>query len=278
MKIAAYAKVNLTLEITGVRDDGYHFLDSVIQSVSLCDIITLNPGKNIAVRCSIPQLDGAGNIAYAAANRFFEITGICGGAEIYIEKRIPYPAGLGGGSADAAAVICGLDKLYGTQLSLDELRTAVLPVGSDIPFCIAGGTARVRGIGEVVEQLSPFKELWMVIVSAGIKESTAAMYKAIDFRQSVSCVTSEFIAAMPGEKSFEFCKNAFSFAYADSEGWNELKNLGAAAVSISGSGPSLFGIFESENAAKAASAVLDSREIKNYVVEAVPFGIKFLTS
>lgn len=277
MKIAAYAKVNLTLEITGVRDDGYHFLDSVIQSVSLCDIITLNPGSGIAVGCSIPQLDGVGNIAYAAANRFFEITGICGGADIYIEKRIPYPAGLGGGSADAAAVICGLNKLYDTHLSLHELRTAVLSIGSDIPFCIAGGTARVRGIGEVVEQLPPVKGQWMVIVSAGIKKSTAAMYKVVDLKKSVSCATSEFITAMPEKKSFKFCENAFSFAYADSERWNDLKNLGAVAVSISGSGPSLFGIFESENAAKAASAALNCRGIKNYLAETVPYGIKFLT-
>ena len=153
MKVKACAKINLTLDIVGKRCDGYHLIDSVFQSVSIFDELCVEKGDGITVKCSVGSIDNKDNIVCKAAEKFFENTKINGGAAIEIKKNIPLAAGLGGGSADAAAVIVALDRLYETKLSNEQICSIGLSVGADVPFCTVGGTARVGGIGEIVEKL-----------------------------------------------------------------------------------------------------------------------------
>ena len=262
MKLRAYAKLNLTLDITGRRADGYHLIDSVMQSVSLYDTVTVEKSPKIVVSSSDSSLCGENNIAFSAARLFFEKTGLSGGAEIFIEKNIPYPAGLGGGSADAAAVLKGLNALYGAGLSENELRALSLGIGADIPFCISGGTARVGGIGEKIKKIPFIGERWFVTANAGTKKSTAQMYSRLDAAVNSPYVpvralyTPKFIRMLAGggaDAALRCCGNAFMFAYRTSPVFGLLRENGARTVSLSGSGPAAFGVFESKKAAESAA-------------------------
>ena len=150
MKIKAFAKVNLSLDVTGKRADGYHTLSSVFQSVSLSDIVEIKKADSISVKCSDTSLNGEDNLCNTAAVKFFEAAKIQGGAEIFIEKHIPLAAGLGGGSTDAGAVLKGLNELYGKPLSEQKLLEIALSLGADVPFCMVGGTKLCEGIGEIM--------------------------------------------------------------------------------------------------------------------------------
>ena len=136
LEIKAAAKINLSLSVTGIRGDGYHNIDTVMQSVSLYDTLTVSRADKITVECG--EMSGERNIAFKAAKLFFEHTGICGGAFIKIEKNIPDGAGLGGGSADAAAVLAGLDRIYNTGLSYETLSGLAARLGADVPFMLRG--------------------------------------------------------------------------------------------------------------------------------------------
>ena len=155
--LSAKAKINIYLDVTGKRADGYHLLETVMHTVSLCDTVTLTKTdrSGIEISCSEPLIPcNEKNIAYKCAAAFFEKTGISGGSvSIDIIKRIPSQAGMGGGSADGAAVLTGLDRLFETDLSENELVSIGAKIGADIPFCIKGGCGYCTGIGEIIEPL-----------------------------------------------------------------------------------------------------------------------------
>ena len=180
MKIKANAKINLTLDVLGKRDDGYHLIDSVFQSVSLGDIVTVNKCDVIRVDCTDSTICDESNIAYKAAKMLKDEFNLPGGISIQLKKVIPVAAGMAGGSSDAAAVLVALNKLYETNLSEDELCEIGLSVGADVPFCIIGGTARVGGIGEKMEKLPDMPQCAIIIIKHGQKLSTADMYRQVD--------------------------------------------------------------------------------------------------
>ena len=155
----AYGKLNLTLDILGRRPDGYHDLRMVMQSVSLCDRVTIRETENgqIALRTSASYLPcDRGNLAYRAAEAFFAAVDVANpGVALYVEKRIPVCAGMAGGSADAAAVLRGLRRMYAPQLSMEELCRIGERVGSDVPYSVFGGTALAEGRGEILTRLAP---------------------------------------------------------------------------------------------------------------------------
>lgn len=260
MKLKANAKINLTLDVIGKRDDGYHLIDSVFQSVSLCDEISVEKCDNITVRCSDNTICDNSNIAYKAAQKFFEYANISGGAQIVIKKHIPLASGMGGGSADAAAVIVALDKLYKTNLSKDTLCKIGLSVGADVPFCIMGGTARVGGIGEQMSKLPDMPDCAILLVKHGTKLSTADMYKKID-----SCPQTKFYtqAVSDGIKNGDLnvvCKNvynAFSAVCYNNDLINDIKQTKPLAVSLSGSGPTVFAIYSDMLLAADAKSELE---------------------
>ena len=275
--IKAYAKINLCLKIDGKREDGYHLIDTVMQSVSLKDKITVTQNKNIKVICSNKAFDGEDNIATAAAKLFFSETGISGGAKIKITKKIPAAAGLGGGSADAAAVLLALNDLYEAGLATEKLQELALKLGADVPFFIKGGTWRSQGIGEILTALKPFGKGCFLLCKADEKPSTAEMYKKLDSLNYIKPDIDGFISACEkGDEKLiaEGMKNSFTAVWENSATEKRLLKTDALAVSLSGSGPTWFGYYNDKNDAKKAKKALKTAEIDCYLVKPVKYGIE----
>ena len=257
--LRAPAKLNLYLDITGRRTDGYHELETVMTSVDLCDIVTIKlaDGENEQIRASctnaeIPQNDG--NICHKAAKLFFEAAKIRSGAEINVEKKIPHGAGLGGGSADAAAVFRGLNELFGFPLKTDELLKIGGKTGADVPFCIVGGTKICRGTGEIISESPELPKKYFLIVMPGFCCDTKAAYRRYDESPiKPKSALEKFYADFP-----KALYNVFEELYKSEEICGiktRLLENGAESASLTGSGAAVFGVFEnrgkSENARRA---------------------------
>lgn len=257
----AYAKINLTLAVGEKRSDGYHEVVSVMQRVSLCDTLTAErTDSGISLACSDPSLPaGEGNLAHRAASLFFRETGIVGGVALTLEKRIPSQAGLGGGSSDAASVLLALRKLYAPAMPDGALETMATALGSDVPFFIRGGTQLAAGRGEVLSPLPPLTDGWFVIVKPAESFSTPAMYRRLDELPPV-CAPSlpPLQGSLPALAAGLF--NRFEAAVpAGSAVWDikaQLTAHGALASLLSGSGSAVFGLFDSETAARTAAEAL----------------------
>ncbi len=171
------AKVNLRLQVLGRRSDGYHEIDTVLQSIDLCDeIVIALSGLNLRIFAPPYLPTGEGNLCYQAAQSFFALIRERARATIWLTKRIPVQAGLGGGSSNAAAVLLGLNELHHNPLNSEELTQLAAAVGSDVPFFLIGGTARARGRGERVEALPDARRWWLRIVKPELGLSTAQVY------------------------------------------------------------------------------------------------------
>ncbi|MGN0542526.1 MAG: 4-(cytidine 5'-diphospho)-2-C-methyl-D-erythritol kinase [Acutalibacteraceae bacterium] len=265
LTVDAPAKINLFLDIVGRLDNGYHSLFMIMQSVALSDKITLEKSENkgIFLSCSEPRLPSdKSNIAYKAAAAFYNCTGIEPEIKIDIEKRIPFAAGLAGGSADAAAVIAGLNELYKTGLSQTELCEIGLSVGSDVPFCIAGGTCLSQNTGGVLSRLKPLKECYIVLAKPEAGVSTAGAYEAADktylyrpdsMRMLDACEKGDF------EAMCRYAGNVFEqvVEVVDRVEFKRImRKHGCSLCQMSGSGPTVFAIFESRENAESCAAEL----------------------
>lgn len=275
----AYAKINLTLGITGKRDDGYHTVDTVMQSVSLADRITVEKQADISVNCIGADVCEKDNTAYKAARLFFDKTGISGGAKIDIVKNIPAAAGLGGGSADAAAVLLSLNKLYNGGLNPQELCNIAVSIGADVPFFIEGGTKRARGIGEVLSDCAPFPDCQILIIKHGEKPSTAQMYKRLDGAKNSFVIDNDRFLRLLKEGCLKtLCgsiANSFEVLWDNSELKKLLCDTRPLCVSLSGSGPSVFAVYDNETSLLKAKETLDNREYECYLTRPVDCGVKF---
>lgn len=264
--LKAYAKINLNLDITGVSNDGkYHIVEMVLQSVDIFDTVSVSKNDNqITVKCG-DDLSGENNIAYTAAKKFFEFAEIDGGAEIKIKKRIPIAAGLGGGSTDAAAVINALNILYGTNFDDSVLEKIAEEVGSDVPFFIKGGTQLAEGRGTILTPLPDLPECAFLIIKDGYKPSTGEMYRRFDELTNVThCATSDLVDAICEGNLIEASKNmknVFELLYEKEflHTKDELMENGAVCSALSGSGPSIFGLFKTVEEAKKAKDALSEK-------------------
>lgn len=264
--LKACAKLNLFLDITGKCENGYHLLKSVMQSVDIFDRVSVKKSSEISVKCSESALDGENNLAHKAAALFFGQTGIAGGAEIYIEKRIPMQAGMAGGSADAAAVLYGLNRLYEAKLSAEELCAIGARLGADLPFCLCGGTMLCEGIGERLSLLPELSDCFFVIVKPEIGMSTAESYRIYDEHEAAGLEHGDFSAmstALDNEDvSGISCAlyNALECTVPDSvlKIKSALLKVGAEGALMTGSGTAVFGIFDGIESAAKAKAVLSS--------------------
>lgn len=178
----AYAKINLTLDVLGRRSDGFHEVDMTMQNIDLSDLIWLerSMGDEIVFETNaahIPTDDR--NLAVQAANIFREYTGVTSGLHITLEKNIPVAAGLAGGSSDAAAVLRGMNRLFCTKLSVDELCKIGAKIGSDVPFCVVGGAAIARGRGEKLESIAHQSQMYVLLVHPHLFVSTGEIYQAL---------------------------------------------------------------------------------------------------
>ena len=276
MIVKANAKINLTLDIVGKRDDGFHLLDSVFQSVSLFDEIEIKESENISVAFSDSQVDGKTSLAMKAAKAFFEYTKIKSGAEISIKSNIPTCSGMGGGSSDCAGVLVGLNRLFGTSLSLNALCKIGATLGSDVPFCIVGATARVRGVGEIVEPLPDIQKLNLLIIKHSQKLSTADMYNKIDSRQFISPKTENMVKAIKNNDISEILNNiSNAFLSVADISFEEklLKECGALKAGLSGSGPSVFGIFPDTHTSDTAFKTLKNAGYTVFLAQTSEKGI-----
>ncbi len=250
MNIKAYAKINLSLALTGVREDGYHTLHSVMQTVSLCDALSVELAETTVFTCSEPSLAGEKNLCIKAAIGFYRETGLDGGARIHLEKHIPTGAGLGGGSADAAAVLRALNVLHGEPLTTERLLALGQTLGADVPFCLHGGKCLCTGIGEVLTPLPAGEPLYLVIAKGADGLSTPDMYRRMDaVRDTWSAPdrTGYFNDFEPVAESV-----LPDIAYLK----RRLRELGATDAMMSGSGSAVFGIFETEEQTKKAAESL----------------------
>lgn len=283
--IAAPAKINLSLDITGKLENGYHALDTIMQTISIEDKITLaKTGRQISVLCDHPQVpQGNGNICHKAAEAFFEKTALEGGVIITIDKNIPVAAGLAGGSSDAAAVIKGLNLLYGTGLTQREMCEIGLKCGADVPYCIVAGTCRAKGIGEKLTKLPSFAGVYIVLVVPDFFVSTEWAYKNYDLNKTdEKPCTEELISYICGrdiKNTAERMVNVLESVTAKKhpeiqEIKNDIKKSGACGSVMSGSGPSVFGLFENEEKARIAFSVIREKYNRSYLTLTVDGGIK----
>lgn len=264
MKLKANAKINLLLDITGIKKNGYHSLFTIMQSVSLGDIITVErtQGEEITVSCDVDGVPtDKSNIVYKCADKFFQYAGITEnkGVHIHIEKRTPFGAGMGGGSADGAAVLVALNKLFGTDYHEKVLCRIGVKVGADIPFCIVGGTALCLDTGAVVAPLSDMEGYHIVIVKPESSVSTKEAYDAVDSLENMKHPKNqemlEYFADGDFKNGLKLCSNVFEQAF-EIAGRVDVKDIcnrkGAIASCMTGSGSAVYGVFEEkENAEKA---------------------------
>lgn len=283
MRIKAYAKVNLSLDVTGKRPDGYHTLSSVFQSVSLYDNVSVAASDRLTVAFSDMELNNKVSLCFKAAKLFFETAQMSGGAEIYVENRIPRASGLGGGSADAAAVLVALNKLYGYPLTSEKLLDLALMLGADVPFCVLGGTRLCEGIGEKMTELPSMPQCFIVIAKKGEKSSTADMYRALDeFDDRRRPDTARILNGLRSGDLYEMFRGAYNCfeAVTDSSALAEIRtaaeSFGAVYCGISGAGPSGILVFENKSNAETAERCLANSGFESFLSHPVGHGVEII--
>lgn len=283
MQVEAHAKLNLTLDILGKRVDGYHELRMVMQSVALHDLLTVEIGTGEGLRLSTNRSflpSDQRNLAAAAALRFSKETGIdLGGISIRIQKDIPVCAGLAGGSSDAAAVLRALNVLTGAELNPERLAQIGQRVGSDVPYCVHGGTALAEGRGEALTPLAPLPFCWIVLCKPDFPIATPELFRRADgVRLRRRPDTAGLIAALEAgdlEGSARRLYNVFEdvlprrMAAEIAAIKSVLLGHGALGASMSGSGPTVFGIFRSEEAARHAQEDLAGVYRETFLTQSV---------
>lgn len=266
----AYAKLNISLDIVGKRPDGYHDMVMVMQSVSLCDelCIRLNDTGELSAVSDLHFIpNDERNLAVRAARQFLDAAGEPGqGVEISMKKRIPVGAGMAGGSADAAAVLRSMNRLYGGRFSTAELEEIAAGIGSDVVFCVAGGTALAQGRGELLTRLPDMPECYFVICKPGFSISTPELFRSIDsapLRHHPD--TAGILESLDRGELEGICRRLYN-VFEDvsdrriktvGEIKSRLLDCGAAGAVMTGTGSAVFGIFtDAATARKAQSALL----------------------
>lgn len=268
----AYAKINWYLAVGGRRTDGYHDILSLMQTVSLADTVTIReetePGIHLRCHGDIRIPAGNTNLAWIAAERCFAHIGREPAVTIELEKCIPTGAGLAGGSADAAAVLRGINRIFGQPLSHNVLMKIAAEIGSDVPFCLDGGTALVHGRGECLTAVAPIRKRHLVLANAGEFVSTGEAYAQMDERQSpkplgdcealLSALCSSDTTIPENLLRNDFASIVLPHCPKASDALQRLRNFGGAGQ-MSGSGSTVYAVFQSEDAANAAAAQITEK-------------------
>lgn len=284
----AYAKLNLSLDITGLRDDGYHLLKTVMQSISLHDVLEFEKvdEKGIFITCDkegIPVDES--NTVYKAAKKLFDSSDkeIAGGVKINIKKNIPSAAGLGGGSADAAAAFIALNKLYDLGYKRKELIKLSERVGADVPFCLCGGTALCEGIGEKITPLIPLINFHAVLLKSSAQSPTETAYKRFDsmhihtvFRHDkiLDSIAQGHIRKL-GRNMFNVLEFITPRDVID-DAKNALMQNDSLGAMMTGSGSCVFGLYKRKSVAEKAYKELKDKFEFAALVEPEPYGVKIV--
>ena len=268
LKINAYAKINLFLDVEGIRDDGFHDIVSYMQTVSLCDTLTLEKTNGEIEIVGNFGVAPESDLCYRAAKVFFEEYKINGGVKITLEKRIPMQGGLGGGSADAGATLRGLARLYGVSVTNEELASLGEKLGSDVPFCTVGGSKLTYGRGEILRDAPKLPSNFGIVIIAGKSgASTPAQFAALDrmygnFKEKRNSkdALSRLCSAIDNGDLHDICGNMYNIfeetAAFDKEAVEYLKGCGAVGGMMTGSGSSAFCLFDSLEKAELAAQQL----------------------
>lgn len=265
MELSANAKINLTLDILRKREDGYHDLQMVMQAVTLADTLTVVPARGVEGQ-ALSDLHflptGGKNLAQVAAAAFRQATGLGGEVDVSIQKHVPVCAGLAGGSADAAAVLSAMNRLTGAGLSPTELAKIGEQVGSDVPFCVLGGTALAESRGEVLTPLAPLPPCHIVICKPPFSISTPQLFGRVKVKKIVRRPdTAGVIAALEAGDLTGVARRMYNVFedVLEPRRLSEINSIkaalidcGALGASMSGSGPSVFGLFDQKNRAQEA--------------------------
>jgi len=276
IRLKAYAKINLFLQVIGKRADGYHEIDSVMQSVSLQDEIKLTEIEaGIELIVNNPNLPAdEKNLAYKAARIFYDKTAIKTGVRIEIEKNIPIAAGLAGGSADAAATLIGLNRLKKCNLTESDLLTLAADLGSDVPFCTMGGTCRCRGRGELVEKMEPLAESFFVLVKPDLELSTKWVYDNFDLVWIAEKRLVGTHQAFSGLTLYNDLEKVVLPKYPKVEGIKKrLIQLGCLQALMSGSGPAVYGLARDEVSANKIYSEIKKEYPQSYLARSVNSGV-----
>lgn len=255
MRMKAYAKVNISLDIVGKREDGYHLLEMIMQSIDLYDEIVIEKQKKeITIKCNKPYVPtDERNLAYKAAQLFIEKYNIDSGVNINIKKNIPVCAGLAGGSTDAATVLKIMNSLFNINASDEELMILGLKLGADVPYCIKGGTALCKGIGEEVTALKGFKDKVIVLVKPPFGVSTNSVYQEFNIEKARNHPnTGLIINAINNDNLKMVCDNMKNLLENVTLRKHkilinikeEMRHNGAMGTMMSGSGPTVFAFFD----------------------------------
>lgn len=280
MKIKAYGKINLALDVVGKREDGYHLLRMIMQTVNIYDELTFKQGaKGIRIttnKGSVPADES--NLVYKAVKLFSDTYGIEVGLDIHIEKNIPVAAGMAGGSADAAAALRAMRELYKSDVTDKELMDLGVKIGADVPYCVIGGTALCEGIGELITPLSTFRNRLVVIVKPKFDVSTVDTYKKfrLDEVTEHPNVDALMYAMSKGDLRFvaQNMGNLLELVTVkEHKEIDEIKSFmvscGALGSMMSGSGPTVFGLFENVEAAISCVEKLKEKYDEVFLTETV---------
>ena len=267
----AYAKLNLTLDVTAKRDDGYHDMLMVMQTVSITDSVVLEQTgeKGIHAACNFRYIPtDERNLAVRAAGAFLDTIGEeKNGILIRMDKTIPVGAGMAGGSADAAAVLRGMNRLYGSRMNRRDLEKLGEQIGSDVAFCIAGGTSLARGRGEVLEDLTPMPDCAIVVCKPGFSISTPELFRKLDqIGLRTHPDTTGMLSALESGNLKEISMRMFNVfeevedrrMRSETEIKHVLLDYGALGAVMTGTGSAVFGVFSDETAAETCAAHLRS--------------------
>ena len=271
LKIPAYAKINWSLDILGQRGDGYHLMSMIMQQVTLCDHVEIRPADTLSLTLRIPGIGnlplGEDNLMMRAARLLAGRTGVRAGAAMFLTKYIPIQAGLGGGSADAAAVLHGLNALWNTRLDPETLERLGLELGADVPFCLRGGLCRVEGIGEKVTSLPErLQRRWPLILMQPCEGlSTGAVFRAwhaadapvpVDTEGLLNAMEAGDPALLPRTPGNALEPVSRSMRPEIEKAVGLLFDRGAVCAQMSGSGPSVYGVFRDEKERNRALAAI----------------------
>ena len=274
-----YAKINLGLDVLGLRPDRYHEVAMVMQSISLADTVTFTESSELKVTTDLPGLEGGpSNLAYKAAVLMGEVAHREPRVHIHIEKKIFLAAGLAGGSTDAAAVLRGLNRYWGLRLAAGKLERLGAKLGSDVPFCVAGGTALATGRGEILTPLPDLPGLCLVLAKPRMEISTPWAYREFDKQKNVVHPDIEGMvqAVRDGDVQgvLRRCGNVLEPVTAGAhpeirEIRQQMLRNGAEPVMMSGSGPTVFGIVKNKETGDKIAAILQSLRLETAVAELV---------
>lgn len=280
----SYAKINLYLDVLPQRPDGYHDIETIFQSIELHDTLHFanRDDDQLTLECDSPEVPGGTeNLVTQAAELLRKRYHVAQGAEICLEKRIPVAAGLAGGSSNAAAALIGLTEVWNLSISHGELHSLALDLGSDVPFCLVGGTAVGSGRGEVIEPLPALPTTWMALVHPPMAVATATVYNSPHLKPNTATRTRgktaafdealrRFAAGGAAPVVFNRMEEAVFTMHPELRGVKQaLLDAGCAAAAMSGSGPTFFGLCDDEAHAREVAERLNEHHVTvTYTVDA----------